>query len=169
MILPNGRRFEMKQLSRTLTFVVVWSAATSAFADVVAEVAELIARPDPPAGVVFEIVTADEDRLETALPNVREQSRRLRERFKDLSIAVVSHGSEQFALMADRAMAYSRIHQTAKTLALSDEIPVHVCGTHAGWYDIEPEAFPDYVDVAPVGPVQVKQYIELGYVLIEID
>ena len=43
---------------------------------------------------------------------------------------------------------------------------VHVCGTHAGWFDVLPEDFPDYVDVAAAGPAQVNDYRALDYVLI---
>lgn len=159
----------MKYLSRTSTLVIAWFAATTTVADIGDKVTELIAQSDPPAGVVFEIVTGDGDRLETALPQVSEHSRRLREPFKEVSIAIVSHGSEQFALMTDKAARYRNVHQAAKVLALSDEIPVHVCRTHASWYDIEPEASPDHVEVAPMGPAQIQQYAELGYIVIQID
>jgi hypothetical protein len=45
---------------------------------------------------------------------------------------------------------------------------VHVCETHAGWYGVTAEDFPDYVDVAPTGPGQINLYQELGYDLIVI-
>jgi hypothetical protein len=46
---------------------------------------------------------------------------------------------------------------------------VHVCETHAGWYGVTAEDFPDYVNVAPTGPGQISLYLELGYELIVID
>jgi hypothetical protein len=43
---------------------------------------------------------------------------------------------------------------------------VHVCGTHAGWYGVTPEDFPDYVDVTTAGPAQINDYEAMGYELI---
>jgi hypothetical protein len=53
-----------------------------------------------PDGVVFEILEEDEDALTWALPLIRQLAERLRTRFSELPITVVSHGSEQFALLA---------------------------------------------------------------------
>jgi intracellular sulfur oxidation DsrE/DsrF family protein len=60
------------------------------------------------------------------------------------------------------------IHQQVQAL-VAEDVPVHVCETHAGWYGVTAEDFPDYVDVAPTGPGQVSLYQELGYDLIVID
>ena len=35
-------------------------------------------------------------------------------------------------------------------------------------YNLGAEHFPDYVDVAPTGPGQIRAYEELGYLLIEL-
>ena len=53
--------------------------------------------------------------------------------------------------------------------AKSAFVLLHVCETHAGWYGVSAEDFPDYVDVAPTGPGQVSLYQELGYDLIVIE
>ncbi len=52
---------------------------------------------------------------------------------------------------------------------MEQEVEVHICGTHAGWFNSDESDFPDYVDVAPVGPTQIGQYQELGYHLIRVE
>jgi intracellular sulfur oxidation DsrE/DsrF family protein len=47
-------------------------------------------------------------------------------------------------------------------------VPLHVCETHANWYGVTAEDFPDYVNVAPSGPAQLAAYREMGYDLILI-
>ena len=53
---------------------------------------------EPPEGVVFEIINRDVLFLNWALPEVEKQSVRLRNKFPDLDIVVVSHGREMFSL-----------------------------------------------------------------------
>jgi len=128
----------------------------------------ILAMPAAPAGVVFEVASGDGDLLESAVPAIRAQAERLRTRFTELPIAVVSHGSEQFALtLADRSER-AALHDSVKVMNLTDKIDVHVCGTHAGWRGFHAEDFPDYVDVAPSGPAQIRNYLELGYRLVPV-
>ncbi len=143
--------------------------AWSATADLRGEVDEIISLTQAPSGVVFEIISGDPDRLVTLVPRLRQESERLRARFHGLSIAIVTHGAEQFALTTDKTDRYRQLHSLVKQMTTADDIPVHVCGTHASWYDIPPDAFPDYVDVAAVGPAQAQQYVELGYRLIVVE
>jgi len=118
--------------------------------------------------VVFEIVEGDEDALAGLLPRLRQAIAQLRQRFPEIELAVVSHGGEQFALQSQYREQYHSIHQGVQSLS-EDHVPVHVCGAHAGWYGVSPEDFPDYVDVAPSGPAQINQYVELGYTLVRIE
>lgn len=142
-----------------------WSAA----ADLRDEVDEVIALKPAPSGVVFEIISGKADRLDTLVPVLRKESERLRARFPGLSIAIVTHGAEQFALTRENTRRYGQLHSLVEQMATSENIPVHVCGNHASWYDIPPEAFPDYVDVAAVGPAQAQHYVQLGYRLIVVE
>ena len=111
---------------------------------------------------MFEIVEGDEDALATLLPRLNEVIERLRARFPDIDLAIVSHGGEQFALQHKYRQQYIAIHSGVQSL-VDDSVPVHVCGAHAGWYGITPEDFPDYVDVSPSGPAQIRQYEALGF------
>ncbi|MET0013009.1 MAG: DsrE family protein [Sedimenticola sp.] len=132
------------------------------------QVDRIIAAAERPDGIVFEVVSGDEDALDRLLPVIREDIVRLRKRFPDLDIAVVSHGSEQFALMTEEVAAFRETHETVQRL-VDDDVPVHVCGTHASWRGRDDQDFPAYVDVAPSGPAQINQYIELGFLHILVD
>ncbi|MCL6556997.1 MAG: DsrE family protein [Burkholderiales bacterium] len=131
-------------------------------------VARLLAAERAPAGVVFEIVTADSHALAWAVPWVAEQARRLRGRFPGLPIAVVSHGREMFALTGEQRTAQPELHAGVQKLVQEEGIALHVCETHAGWRGVAAEAFPEYVNVSAAGPVQVQDYLALGYVLVKI-
>jgi len=132
------------------------------------EVGRLLAAADPPGGVVFEIVEEDEDALDWALPMVADISARLRARFPDLPIAVVTHGREQFRLLSrESGGSLPGLHDQARDLRTA-AIDLHVCGTHAGWLGYVPEDFPDYVDVSASGPAQIRDYRNLGYELIRL-
>lgn len=131
-------------------------------------VEKLLAQAEPPQGVVFEIVEDDESALEDLLPRVRSAINNIRAKFPTTEFAVVSHGKEEFALQSQYQGEYAEIHRQVQSL-VADEVPVHVCETHAGWYGVTAEDFPAYVDVAPTGPGQVSLYQELGYELIIIQ
>ena len=130
------------------------------------DVENLLDRTEAPVGVVFEIISDEYGLLGKLLSSVKQDIHRLRERFPDLPIAVVSHGSEQFDLMSENRTTHEKTHGLVKELVSSNDIEVHVCGTHAEWYGKTPEDFPDYVDVSASGPAQINDYISLGYEVI---
>jgi intracellular sulfur oxidation DsrE/DsrF family protein len=128
---------------------------------------DVLAFEDAPPGVVFEIATGGDDALEAILPPVQTMISRLRMRFADMPIAVVTHGREQFALQTTQQQREPKVHSI--TRALRDEgVTVHVCGTFAGWRGLGAEDFPDYVDVSAAGPAQVNDYRALDFVVIKI-
>ncbi|PCJ87229.1 MAG: hypothetical protein COA54_06930 [Thiotrichaceae bacterium] len=123
----------------------------------------LLQQKEAPEGVVFEIVSDEDDLLEQLLPDIKHAITKLRKKFPELPIAIVTHGKEQFALTTNNSS--SQTHSLVKALVV-DEVEVHVCGTHASWYGIRPEDFPDYVDVSTTAPSQLNDYEEMGYELI---
>jgi intracellular sulfur oxidation DsrE/DsrF family protein len=125
---------------------------------------DLLARPLAPAGVVFEIVDRDPGALEVALPWVKQAAQRLKARHPGLPMALVTHGQEMFALQTGKRAGNEAIHQIAESLSREDGIPVHVCETYAGRRGLATEDFPAYVDVAPEGPAQIRNYEALDYV-----
>jgi intracellular sulfur oxidation DsrE/DsrF family protein len=139
-----------------------------AFAQSNEQINALLRQGEAPDGIVFEIVESDETALQELLPEVRVAIERIRQRFPNTDFAVVSHGSEEFALQSQYQDELVQIHQQVQSL-VADDVPVHVCETHASWYGVSAEDFPDYVDVAPTGPGQIILYQELGYQLINIE
>lgn len=132
------------------------------------ELNDILQLPTAPPGVVFEIASGDKEQLRWAIPAVQQHIQRLRERFPNLSIAVVTHGKEQFSLTRDNQKKYNEVHQGIQSLVKDSNIPVHVCGTYAERYNIGDNEFPDYIDVAAAGPAQINDYRELGYLLVKI-
>ncbi|KAB2313666.1 hypothetical protein F8A87_03890 [Betaproteobacteria bacterium SCN2] len=124
---------------------------------------QLLAKPTPPAGVVFEIVDRDPQALEFALPWVRQAAEKIEERFPGVPMALVTHGQEMFALQEKDRQRNAALHEQVQSLKRDRNIPVHVCETYAGWKGVVPEAFPAYIDVAPSGPAQINNYIALDY------
>jgi intracellular sulfur oxidation DsrE/DsrF family protein len=145
--------------------LIQWLLAAQACAET-ASLEQILSRDTPPPGVVFEIAERDPRALDHVLPWVKRAAQRLRERFPGLAMALVSHGQEMFALQSQHSERHAAAHQLVQSLKRDDGIPVHVCETHAGWKGVAPEAFPDYVDVAPSGPAQVGNYLALDYVRI---
>ncbi len=81
---------------------------------------------------------------------------------------MVSHGAEQFELTTDNKKDAKESHKLVQRLVAAD-IPVHICETHASWRGVVAEDFPEYITPSPQGPAQIKQYQELGYILVLID
>ena len=132
------------------------------------QIEEILSLKEAPAGIVFEIVTGESNSLEWALPETQSHIKELRARFPKLDIAIVTHGNEQFALKSSNNKKYKKVHSLTQQLVQSDHVPLHVCGTYAGWKGVSEEEFPDYVDVTAAGPATINDYISLGYILIKL-
>jgi len=154
----------MRCLTKFIAVALIFLGQASANSDL----DNLLAQSTTPDGVVFEIVESDMSALEYLLPRVREAITKIREKFPDTDFAVVSHGREEFALQTRYQTEQSEIHNAVLSL-VAEDVPVYVCETHAGWYGVSAEDFPDYVEVAPTGPGQINLYLELGYQLIVIE
>ena len=150
-------------IRRILAAAVLAGASTSLAAQ--NEIARILSLPKAPQGVVFEIVSGQEGALTWAIPEVRRHAERLRARFPGLSITVVSHGSEQFALSRGNQARYRALHNDVRQIK-QEGIDVQVCGTHASWRQLDPEDFPDYVGVAAAAPATINDYREIGYQLV---
>ena len=151
----------MKKLFPLLVIALLLPAWANAADD--AAVKEILQMPKAPDGVVFEIVSSNPDFLRVAIPKVKRHIATLRKRFPGLSIAVVTHGDEQFALTEKHRDEYKEVHKQIVSLRQDDDVPLHVCGAYASWKNVSPEEFPDYVDVSATGPAEIRQYQEFGY------
>ena len=154
-------------LGTVLALLTAFSAATALAS--AQQTKAIVALPSAPPGVVFEIVSSRSAALEWAIPEVRRQIETLRQRFPGLPVAVVTHGNEQFALTRDNRARYPAVHDGVREMTQLQDIDVHVCGTYAGWRNLGPEDFPDYVNVAAAGPTTIKNYRELGYLLVLVE
>ena len=132
------------------------------------QIDDILSQDDAPAGIVFEIVTGSSNSLEWALPQTQKLIKKLRKRFPKLEVAIVTHGNEQFALTSNNNKKYKKVHSLTQQLVQQDNVPLHVCGTYAGWKGVSEEEFPEYVDVAAAGPATINDYKSLGYILIKI-
>lgn len=150
------------QLNRLL-FLLFVLISTPAIAT---DVETLLQEKQPPAGVVFEIVSGEDDLLKQILPTLKKDIEKLRTHFPGLAIAIVTHGKEQFSLTRENSKKEKVMHSLVKDMVEKNDIDVHVCGTHASWYGVTPEDFPDYVDVSTTGPAQINDYEALGYEVI---
>ncbi len=126
---------------------------------------DVLARETPPPGIVFEFSGNEEAALETALPGLRADVARIRERFGDVPIEVVSHGLELLSLSRENAFFYPAAHAAARALH-ADGITLTVCGAYADDFDLGREDFPAYVDVVPSAPAHRDNLIALDYLVI---
>ena len=129
----------------------------------------LLQQTDAPEGVVFEIITDDDDGLEWAIPRTQKYIKQLHARFPQLAIAVVTHGREMFSLQKRDVYGAREVHEQVQSLIQDQNVALHACGTYAGWRGLADEDFPDYVDVTASGPATINDYVALGYIKIIID
>ena len=161
-------RLSMKSKFIFSISILFFLSASLVNADAEGDIEFILGASKPPKGVVFEIIEGKESKLEPALAQVNQFIGQLKAKLPDIKVAVVSHGTEQFALLKENKKSFSGTHQKVQSL-VSNDVPVHVCGTHASWYGISEKDFPDYVGVAVAAPAKIREYQRQGYALIEID
>ena len=154
----------MRQTLLRLTLLLLLPASATAGQ---AAVDALLQRANPPAGVVFEVATGDSRALESLLPLAAAEAARLRARFPGLPIAVLTHGSEQFALLAQARDEAAPTHAAVRSLVAAD-VPVQVCGNHAGLRGLGADDFPDYVEVASSATTELAAYRARGFEVIPL-
>ena len=126
---------------------------------------EILAMETPPPGVVLDVDEWDSDALRWAVPLMRDYVDRLRARFPDLEIAVVSHGDEEFALMSNAQGEYAAVQRGVEEL-VADKVPVHVCAGHAIMSGYSENGFVDFVEPVSSGVETVASYRLRGFVYI---
>ncbi len=161
------KRNHVRYFFKIMALYFLYSVSASASTD--SEIQAILNQAEAPPGVVFEVVSLFEGALKSVIPKIAGYSSALRKRFPEISIAVVSHGNEQFALTKNNKEQYNKLHKQVKKLSMEDDIPVHICATYAERKNVAESAFPDYINVAASGPSQIANYRELGYLLIKLD
>lgn len=152
-----------RSLIDVLLTTMLFSASIGAMASDL-EIENILVLSEAPSGVVFEVASGNENYLKTALDKFDRYQKQLRKKFPDLDLALVTHGKEQFALTTDNRKKYADTHERIERI--SADVPVHICETHASWYDVQAEDYPDYITVSATGPAQVRLYKEMGYILV---
>ena len=160
----------LNKLSSLSLLLLLCLFVNTVIADEEAEtIAEIMQMTETPDGVVFELIgSEDSDYLPNGLKKIEAYKKQLQGKFPKLDIAVVSHGAEQFELTKDNANTEKESHKRVQRLVAAD-VTVHICETHASWRGVTPEDFPDYITPSPQGPAQIRQYQELGYILIVVE
>ena len=151
------------------TTVLLLGLCQTVHADSTTSLKQLLNQKEVPEGVVFEIITADDNGLEWAIPRTRQYITQLREKFPQLAIAVVTHGREMFTLQNRDIDANQHVHNQVQSLLQDENVSLHACGTYAGWRGLTREDFPAYVDVTASGPATINDYVALGYVKVIIQ
>jgi intracellular sulfur oxidation DsrE/DsrF family protein len=128
---------------------------------------EILAMNESPVGVVVEVIEPGAIALEQTITAIGQAAVKIRQKFPDLPVAVVSHGVEQFFLTSTSIEQHQSLKSNVQKL-VGDDVDLHVCGTHASWRGVTPEEYPEYIDVSPAGPAQINDYLNLGYVMLDL-
>ena len=132
------------------------------------DLTDLLKQSQRPNGVVIEITSGDPLYLKKIMNELQADIKQLQDKYKDLPIAIVSHARESLLLAEKESKKHKTFHKKIKTLANDENTTVHVCGTYASWFNLSEDEFPEYISVSPAGPVQVDDYLDLGYIHIEL-
>ena len=155
----------MSKLLTTLLMLLAWPACAGSTDD---RIEELLALQTAPAGVVFDVDEWDIDALKWGIPLIRDYVDRLRKRFPEIEIAVVSHGDEEFALLKRARDNYESVHQGVEAL-VDDQVPVHICAGHAIMNGYSESGFVDYVERVSSGVETIAKYQMRGFVHIPVE
>jgi len=132
------------------------------------EVDRILALEKAPVGVVFELIGRENGKyLPEGLKKIEAYKIQLKRAFPDIKVAVVTHGAEQFELTKDNAIKQSKTHDIVKRITAED-VPVHVCSTHASWRGKTENDFPGYVLASSGAGSQMQEYQDQGYTLVTI-
>lgn len=133
-----------------------------------ADVQKLLDSQNPPDGVVFDIETLDKNALQDLAGYVKNQIELLKQKYPEVDIAIVSHGTEEYALQTRQQDSQASLHNTFNRLVSDQGVSIHVCGAVAGLNNLSQDDFPDYVTYSDSGMAQINDYKALGYKVIVI-
>jgi len=120
-------------------------------------------------GIVFVIYEYDETALTTIMPRLLYYVSLIKKKYKNMPLAVVSHGDEMLSLTIDNIVFYLDVHKDLKTLVNNFNVDFHVCGSFARLNDLDDLDFPPYVDMVPFGPEQINDYEALDFKRIDLE
>ena len=122
-----------------------------------------------PEGVLFLVMEHDEEALLWVLPRVIHYTGQLREKWSELSVVLLSHGDEMFALMSESGTLYPEIVEMAEKLVTQHKVLFNVCGAFASQEGVSGSEFQNFVDVVPFAPAEIENYRNLEFKVINIE
>ncbi len=122
----------------------------------------------PPSGIIFTLREYEEDAFSWVAVRLNYYIYKLRNTHPKLRIAILAHGDEVGSLSNSSVKEYTKLHYFIQSWD-QQEVVTHVCGSMAHLLGLDEDSFPDYIDVVPYGPSQIKDYVELGYEHIELE
>jgi intracellular sulfur oxidation DsrE/DsrF family protein len=128
-----------------------------------------IVADEQPQGVVFVVMEDDEEALQWVLPRVVHYTRQLREKWQQLPITLLSHGSEMFSLVSASSSLYPDIQREARKLVTDHSVLFQVCGSFAAMSDFSASDFPDFLDVVPFAPAEIENYRLMEYKIVNLE
>jgi len=115
-----------------------------------------------PDGIVFEIITWEDNSWDWAAPMLQTAVQQLRTQYPGIEIAVVSHGNELFELALKNNNPLKPSMQILQTLG-DEQVEFYVSGDYAKYKYLSTRDFLPFVDVVPSGTAQLQDYIKLGF------
>lgn len=129
----------------------------------------ILAADKAPLGVVFEMAGGDADSLSAAIKRSDGYRQKLKIRYPRLKFVVLTHGLEQFTLLKENQTEYPQLHQQVASLVNNAKVPVQVCGSFADMMGVDAKDFVPSVSVVDAAPMSLEEYIEKGYLVVEMD
>lgn len=123
----------------------------------------------PKEGLLLHVYEQDEEALQWVLPRILVYVEAFKKRYPELSIVIFSHGAEMPALSLVPKLVVDDVHQLARQIVRFDDVIIQVCGAQAIGWGLSESDFPDYVDVVPHGPTQIRDYLDIGYDKVDIE
>lgn len=133
-----------------------------------AKVEQLIAQDLQPDGVVFELMSWEDNSWNWAVPMLDRFISRLQQKFPGLDVALVSHGAEMFDLSISANKKDDPAIKQLEDLH-SNGLEVHVSADYAKYKRMDANSFLDFVDVPDSSDAQLENYQQLGFVRIRLE
>lgn len=132
------------------------------------DVERLINSGQEPEGIVFEIETLDANALVEQVSYIKSLVEKVKKRYPEVDVAVVSHGTEEYALQKSESNKNAELHNVFNQMVNQSDVSVHVCGAIAGLNKLSQEDFPEFVSYSESGLAQINDYKALDYEIIVI-
>ena len=159
----------MSRLFVTVLFCGFAFVSPLVHADEVGTVNAILTGDKAPVGVVFEMVGGDADSLSAAILRSEEYRQKLKARYPQMKYVVLTHGLEQFSLLKENQRDYPKLHKQVQSLINDSKVPVQVCGSFADMMGVDTKGFVKSVTVVHAAPLALEEYVEQGYVIVEMD